>query len=479
MVLTIKQIKRLLYLALYKMVNNVYLVFLPLLIVPLIVFIISINVEKQYANHATILIEESALLNPYLDSLEFSLELSERIDSLKTLVLGRKSLTEIIKENNLIKNKKNNEEMQKIQKKLRNSISISMVGDELVYIHFKWNKRNEMEGILSSLVEKFIEKLLAPTKASLDTSKEFLKLQLKEIRKDLELAEDNLAYFKNKNRDSLPELLNLNQGSLRTLEQKKQEKKIELSGAKASFKILKEQLSKTNPIMGNIEEKIMKIKSEIEILRLRYTDKHSKLQLRLKKLELLENKKKELKEKMQNAKTDIDSLWQIANTLPFGSDKNDGALLLSQLIALEKANNEIMQLENQIKLLSEQINKITKRLSTSTEIDKELRQLERDYKVKQQLYDEMLERYEMSKVTGQLVKYEGPDKVKTIERAYSPTTPINNSVVMNSILGIFLGLLTSITITFVLVIGDLRVKDIDTIEKIANKKILTKIPIIN
>ena len=43
---------------------------------------------------------------------------------------------------------------------------------------------------------------------------------------------------------------------------------------------------------------------------------------------------------------------------------------------------------------------------------KQLRKLERDYDVKQSLYKDMLSRYEMAKVTGKLVKYEGPDKVK-------------------------------------------------------------------
>jgi uncharacterized protein involved in exopolysaccharide biosynthesis len=476
MILTIKQLKRLIYLSLYKIIDNLQLVFLPLIIVPFVVILLSMNVEKQYANHATILIEESSLLNPYLDKLEFSFELSKRIDALRTLVLSRKSLNEIINEVEYFKKPKSPDEINKLQKDLERSVSISLVGDELVYINFKWNERDQMKEILSLLVEKFIEKLLAPTKASLDSSELFFKKQLLEIRKELEGAEDKLAKFKRENRDTLPELLNINQGTLTSLEQKKQEKSIELSGAKAGLKTLKLQLSKTNPIMGKIEEQIIELELEIETLRAKYTDNHSILQIKIKKINKLKERKKELK--TNNTKMNIDSLWQIANTLPFGANKNKGALLLSQLINLEKSNNNLAQLENEIKMITEQIAVISKRLSSSSEIDKSLRQLQRDYKVKQDLYSKMLERYEMSKVTGKLVKYEGPDKVKTIERAYSPTTPINNSIIINSIIGIFLGILTSITITFVLVIGDLRVIDLDTIKKISGKSVLTKLPII-
>ena len=99
--------------------------------------------------------------------------------------------------------------------------------------------------------------------------------------------------------------------------------------------------------------------------------------------------------------------------------------------------------------------------------------------MKQTLYSEMLERYEMAKVTGQLVRYEGPDKGKTIERAYSPTSPINQSLVVSIILGIVLGLFSAAALTFVAMITDLRVRDEATIETIAGQRVLTKLPIVN
>ena len=62
-----EQIKRLLYLALYAVYTRAKLFVLPLLIVPVVVIVLAATSQKQYTNHATILIEESALLNPYLD----------------------------------------------------------------------------------------------------------------------------------------------------------------------------------------------------------------------------------------------------------------------------------------------------------------------------------------------------------------------------------------------------------------------------
>lgn len=480
MVFTIAQIKKLIYLALYTMYERWQLIALPMIIVPIAVIAISLNSEKQYTNHATILIEESALLNPFLDELEFSFELSARMDALRTLVLSRKNLTEVVKEVGLVDDLTNQLEVEKMQQKLASAISISLVGDELVRIHFKWSKREQMKPVLEALVEKFIERLLAPTKASLDTSETFLKNQLEELRLQLELAEDKLAKFKRDNREALPELLNVNQDTLTRLEQEKQQKLVDLSGAKARLATLKKQLAKANPVKGRLVDSIMRIEADIALLRTRYTDQHSKVQAKLRELETLQIRKQEIESQAKPfEEADLDSLWQIANSLPLGANAKDSALLVAQLITLEEAENNVAQLKNEIEMLSEQLSVVSTRLSSSSEIDKALRQLQRDYQVKQTLYSEMLERYEMSKVTGQLVRYEGPDKVKTIERAFSPTSPINQSLVVSIILGIVLGLFSAAALTFVAMITDLRVRDEATIETIAGQRVLTKLPIVN
>ena len=246
MVLTIAQIKKLSYLALYTLYERWQLIVFPLLIVPIVVVVLAITKEKQYVNHATILIEESALLNPFLDELEFSFELSARMDALRTLVLSRKNLTQVVKKVGLVDDLNDRFAVEKMQRELASAISISLVGDELVRIHFKWHKREEMKPVLEALIELFIERLLAPTKSSLDTSETFLKRQLTELRGQLENAEDKLANFKRDNRDALPELLNINQDTLSRLEEVKQNKVVELSGAEARLATLKNCLLYTS-----------------------------------------------------------------------------------------------------------------------------------------------------------------------------------------------------------------------------------------
>lgn len=473
-----EQIKRILYLSVYAIYKKVKLFIWPLMIVPVFVIVLALMAPKQYTNHASILIEESSLLNPFLENLEFSFDLSKRMDALRTLVVGRKVLLQVAKDTKLVDDKTSDAKIEEIHKKLAQSISLSLVGDELVRIHLKWDEPAQMKPILEAIVEQFIERLLSPTKSSLDSSEHFFLTQLDVMRKDLEGAESRLAEFKKINRDVLPDVFNNNREALDKILSDKQSKIIELTGKKARLEMLMTKMGKANPILGSIEEKIIRAESDLSVLRTRYTDKHSKVVEKLRELTNLRVRQTELLSQSKDLKLeDLDKLWQIANTLPAGNGQEPN-LLVSQLVALEEAKQSVAELEQEYLILEKQVDLLSSRLMSTSDIEKQLRQLERDHEVKTDLYKEMLGRYEMAKVTGQLVKYEGPDKVKTIERAFSPTQPINTPLIVSIILGVILGIGSGIALVFIDTMLDSSLKDLKTIKAISNKPILTLLPLV-
>jgi uncharacterized protein involved in exopolysaccharide biosynthesis len=474
-----EQIKRLIYLGLYALYTRIKLFIIPFCIIPIVVIALGLSAQKQYTNHATILIEESALLNPYLDDLSFSFQLSDRMAALRTLVISRKVLIAVAKETQLIAEDAPPKQVEEIHQQLSKALSLSLIGDELVRINFIWHDQTQMKPVLEKVVEKFIERLLAPTKASLDTSEQFFFKQLDSLREELELSEEALAVFKTQNSNTLPDVLHSNRQTFDNLLSEKQQKLIALSGAKAKLNALVSKVGQANPILGNLEEKIVRTESELSLLRTRYTEKHSKIIEKKRTLANLKNRQQALlasSEKLDT--TNLDQLWQMVNTLPSGDGK-ESSVLVSQLLALEEARNNLLQQEQEFAMLEEQVKLVSERLLVTSDVEKQLRKLERDYEVKQSLYKDMLSRYEMAKVTGKLVKYEGPDKVKTIERAYSPTQPINTSMVMTVIVGLILGIFTGGASVFVAALCDSHLKDIKTIEKLTSAQVVTVLPIVN
>ena len=473
-----EQIKRLLYLTLYAVYTRAKLFVIPLLVVPFVIILLTVTAQKKYINHATILIEESALLNPYLDDLSFSFDLSNRMAALRTLVISRKVLIAVAKETQLVPENATPAQIEKIHQELSQALSLSLVGDELIRVNFIWHEQSKMKLVLEKVVEKFIERLLAPTRASLDSSEQFFYQQLNSIRDELELSEEALAAFKSTNSNTLPAVLHSNRQTFDKLLSDQQQKTIVLSGAQAKLKALATKMGQANPILGRIEEKIIVAESELSFLKTRYTEKHSKVISKKRELQTIRNRQQSLLENAEDLDpTNIEQLWQMANTLPSGKD-NESSVLVSQILKLEEAKNEVAQHQQEYDMLEQQVKLVGERLLVTSDVEKQLRKLERDYDVKQSLYKDMLSRYEMAKVTGKLVKYEGPDKVKTIERAYSPTQPINTSLVASIIVGIILGVFTSSTIVFVATLFDSHLKDIQTIEKLSSLEVVTILPIV-
>jgi uncharacterized protein involved in exopolysaccharide biosynthesis len=473
-----EQIKRLLYLTLYAVYTRAKLFVIPLLVVPFVIILLTVTAQKKYINHATILIEESALLNPYLDDLSFSFDLSNRMAALRTLVISRKVLIAVAKETQLVPENATPAQIEKIHQELSQALSLSLVGDELVRVNFIWHEQSKMKLVLEKVVEKFIERLLAPTRASLDSSEQFFYQQLNSIRDELELSEESLAAFKSTNSNTLPAVLHSNRQTFDKLLSDQQQKTIVLSGAQAKLKALATKMGQANPILGRIEEKIIVAESELSFLKTRYTEKHSKVISKKRELQSIRNRQQSLLESAEDLDpTNIEQLWQMANTLPSGKD-NESSVLVSQILKLEEAKNEVAQHQQEYDMLEQQVKLVGERLLVTSDVEKQLRKLERDYDVKQSLYKDMLSRYEMAKVTGKLVKYEGPDKVKTIERAYSPTQPINTSLVASIIVGLVLGVFTSSTIVFVATLFDSHLKDIQTIEKLSALEVVAILPIV-
>lgn len=475
-----EQIIRLVYLSLYVFYKRIRVFLVPFILLPVFTIGLSMMSTKQYVNHATILIEESALLNPFLDDLSFSFELNERIDALRTLVISRKVLRRVALENRLITEASSSFEQESIQQKLSESISITLVGDELIKIHFKWHQPEQMKVILESIVEEVIKRLLAPTKTSLDTSELFFGEQLDALRVELESAENLLANYKAANSAVLPQLFRTNRETLEDIEKQKQMKLVEFSGVKARLESLSAKLGKANPVLGLLEEKIVRIESKLALLRTRYTEKHSRIKSLVRESIKLREKQQEIMDSNTTLEgVDMDSLWQIANAMPIGVEAGEQSLLVSQIAALQEANNQYAQVKQEMDMLQSQADKISGRLAQTSEVEKQLYKLQRDYDVKADLYKEMLSRYEMAKVTGKLVRYEGPDKIKQIERAYSPTQPIGTPISITIILGLILGLLSGFGFVFIAAILDNRLQDLRSIEKLVAQPILSVLPIIH
>ena len=453
-----------------------YALITPILLLPVIGFLFANFSTQRYTAHTSLLIQETANMNPFLEDFAVSAMLKERMATMETLLHSRHILAKVAMQRGLIDQQTSAAKRDQVIQKLSSSLRVSMPSKDLIRIDFTSSKPERMKETLVSVSDQFIEQLLAPERSSMEDSTLFLEQQLELRRRDIEVAEQKLADFKDRFATDLPELHVGNISRFTQLKQQLSEKQAEMAGASKSLGGLDAQLSKTNPVIGRLEEQIVRLNGDLALLRSRYTDRHSEIQAVLRKLNSLETERQNnLKNNQQNI--DTTKLWQIAsNTEASGSDKTQQPLLISQLQSLQTSRNNVDRLEEEIKSLQIMISELEENLSGYGDLESALTKLERDQKVKRELYDELLNRYEMARITGSLSLFEQSKRVKIIDEPYTPTSPSNFPALIFVLAGLVGGIFLGISLAILLELSDNSVRYRSQLETITNLPVFGRIP---
>jgi uncharacterized protein involved in exopolysaccharide biosynthesis len=453
---------------------------------PIVIVILGSLVQPKYQAHTTILVQETALMNPFLEDLSISFNLEERIDALRLMARSHVLLSQVIREQNLAKEN----ELDKINglvDRLARDLQIDLIGSDVIKMTLTWQKPEQMAGLINAISRQFLTRLKAPGQTSVVNSEEFLARQLLTTQGELEEAESALADFKIKYADNLPLLQSSHMMSGTQLEGRLRETEIKLLKANTKRSTLYKRLEHINPVIGILEEEIIKYRAELAVLRASYTDKHSTVRSILQRLTRLENESSRLiKEQRKLTPEQIEQLWQRAANLPSKGIDNEQtgnnpsiSILLSQLEQLQSAETQIETLNDEIKLLKKQILHFSTQRENFAALEKELKILERNTTVKSIIYNKLLERYEMANITSKLGTFEESDKLKVIELPNVPENASNRSWIINLLIGLGAGIGLGTSLTTISILLDTKIYHPLQLTKITNTPLLTILPYIN
>lgn len=324
-----------------------YIISIPALVLPVVGLIIGTITPKNYASHTSMLIQETTKMNPFLKDLAVSSMLDERMSALKALLNSRHILGAVAEERGLIDDQTSTKEQDDIINELSGALSVQMIGKDLIRIDYKTQNPENMKETLESVRKQFIEQLLAPERSSMADSSSFLEEHLVKRQQELEKAEAALEDFKDKHSTELPELHLTNINRLAQLKQLLSEREAEMAGTSRSLGGLDQQLSKTNPVLGRLEEQIIRIRGELALLKVRYTEKHSKLIAAKRDLRRLEEERQTILQQTDGT-VDVHKLWSIASSAPISASNGEQPLLISQLENLQLTRSKVDSLDEEI-----------------------------------------------------------------------------------------------------------------------------------
>ncbi|WP_261902587.1 GumC family protein [Vibrio fortis] len=455
-----------------------YVIIIPMLILPVIGLLVANLTPKKYDSHTSMLIQETAKMNPFLEDIAVSTMLKDRINALKTLLHSRHVLYSVAKELELIDSSMSSIEQEQIINDLSQRLMVTQLGKDFLKISLTSDTPDRMEETLTSVSEHFIAQLLAPERSSIEDSSNFLAIHIEKRREALDEAEQALALYRNNNIESTPEIQSQSLNRLAALKQSLSEKEAEMAGVKKSLGSMDQQLSRTNPVIGKIEDQIIDIRSELTLLQAKYTNKHSAVQAKLRELERLESERKTLLE-MKQPNLNSDQLWDIASSNTFNDVSELQPLLVTQLHSLQLVRARFESLKEETKSLKTMIFELENKANNFGQNAKEMYRLQRDVQIKRQLYDELVERYEMAQLTGSLGVFEQNKRVKIIDLPYTPSIPSNMPSFIFVIAGLIAGIGFGIGLAILFELFDSSVKGSAQVEEVLGVPVVTVIPRMN
>ncbi|SHH28518.1 GumC family protein [Thermosipho atlanticus] len=391
------------------------------------------------------------------------------------LIKSRRNIETVVDDLDLVsyfRNKTQNPEITKndVIGIVSNMISISPVKDtKIVKISVQSDDPMLASNIANRLAEVYNELLKSLSKNEYTVKRHFIEQQIPIVEEELKKAEDNLRKFKEENnvfvldeeaKNLLSLMLNydsqVNSYMLQLQENKATIAALNEMLKKVDEKIISSETITTNPIVSQLKSKLVEYRIELAGLTQTYSESDPKV-LEIK--EKISETEKLLKEEVAKIVTS-----QVQTINPAYQE------LYTQLIEAQY-KGEVY--DSIIKSLNKLRDTYQEKLSKLPLLEQKLLELNRDIKVKENLYTLLLEKLEETRIAEAGVV----GTASIIDKAIVPDKPVKPNkkltLAIGGVLGIFLGIL----FVFLVEYADKSIKDEEELKRIAKGKvILGRIP---
>lgn len=435
-----------LYIILFAAWRRRYIIIIPALIMPLVGLVIGVLSPKVYESRTTFMVPQDSNQTLTLKDLITQESLKDRFAVLEAMLRSRYVMDGVARDRKLVDDSTPPAKRDAIMDWLSASVSIHLIGDEVIELKVKADSAESSAGLLEAVSRRFFFNLLNKGRQSAESSERFLQSQLDSLRSELQGAEQLLADFKSEHASALPDQQNANAARLYGLKERHAESMLQLQQAKARVDLLSH--GQEGATARSLEEKLVQMQTELALLRVRYSDQHSKVQSLRYQIALLQQELEKQKSKPDVA---VGAEWDQARAQLAEAEQNTGGL-------------------------QNQLDELTRVVASQGKTEIQLTELERDLEVKRALYQDLLLRYEKAKVTGALGSFEPGERIKVIDKPFAPSKPSNYPLWLFLIAGVFGGFGLGCGLALLVELADTSLRSTDQLVALIKAPVLSRIP---
>lgn len=362
------------------------------------------KLPDQFQSKAQVYVDTQSLLRPLLRGLTIQPNTDNQVQLIVKTLMTRPNLEKISRMSDLDIKSKSDSEYEDILKELKNNLRISAAGRENIYtITYDSKSPEEAKTVVQSALNVFIENTLGETRTEADTAGQFLERQITEYENRLLEDERKLTQFKQK----YSNILGVNVSSyytdlsaqkarlaeaqlqLREINSRLQSAEAQLKGEEPTFGLIQQKSITTN-LSTKFDTRISQLRTQLDELSLKYTDRHPNIMELKRRIEDLENQRTE----------EINAIKAQTSQFDVAAENLDTNPVYQQMkLNVTRLQNEKVSLEVRVKDFETKVNSIEDKIHLIPEIESELVSLNRGYDITKGKYNELLTRREQARLS--------------------------------------------------------------------------------
>ncbi len=506
-------------------------IIIPLLISIAIAVACAYLLPPVYQSSSTILIESQQVPQDLVRTTVTGYA-EERIKAITAQILSRQVLLKIIHDFNLYPEQRDKLTTEEIIDKMRNDISIEMISAEIpdrrsgravtvnvaFTVSYEGTDPKKVMDVANRLTSLFLEHNLKLREDLAKTTTDFLAEQAEEYRARTKELEAKIAKFKQKHLTELPELMGLNLQTERQIRQKIDDIDSQIRQVKDRIVYLQGQLATVSPeltisgpegqVITDPVQKLKLLKSKEISMEANLSPKHPdliKIRQEIAALEkevgstedrdelqkLLTLKQSELKKKsaqLRDRHPDIIKLKKEISELkkklasaspatPHTSymNKPDNPAYINLQTQIKAAKIELDSLEQRKKELTQKWEDYINRLEKMPEVEKEYKDLTRDYETAQLEYKKIMAKLMEARQGQTLEQHQASEKFTVIDPPQLPEKPVKPNRLAIILIGIVLGIGLGIGTAAIVEMADTTIRTPGDVKRITGQSPLVSI----
>lgn len=402
-----------------------------------------------YEAQAKVFVDTNSLLRPLMEGLTAQQDPLDEVQVVSRSVLTRPNLEAVANETDLTLRANSDSEVERIVSSLQDNIRISGGSDNVFTIRYSHRSRSKAVEVVSAVVDRFVEGAIGNQGTDSELTEKALKSEIDSHEQRLQEAERALAEFKRENVGYMPgeagdyyerlqtAIANVEQKEeeIRQLTQRRDELQRQIQGEEPVFGIMPGGSGGQTSSGCSQSAQISELENQLADLRLNYTDKHPRISRLEETIAQLEARCASERAQAEASGAEQQASGSSSQSLQANPVYQNMRIQLSETeVELASARAELETHEERVEQLRSDVDKIS-------EVETELKQLNRDYNVVQRRHQELLSRWEDLQAKQRLDPVTDQVQFRRIEPPFAPGEPVgpNRPVFLGAVLLVALG----------------------------------------